>query len=311
VPIEGYDKFTPRAILCLLGSWIIHLVAGAQYAWGNMSPYIVSYFKNNGYPEVTGKQLYSVLPVVMGISTLTFPIGMQISTNYGPRYAIAIGGVFICTCVFITSVWQSPTVFFIFYAGGFGVGKGFVYPSPLKASWSHLPGRKGLVSGFIVSGLGFGAFIYGILASLIVNPENENPMPMFYDAELGKMRPEEEKPNDDVVIELVFSKEVSDRVPAMLQILVGCWVVHLIIGMLSVTEYQKKKNKVEDESADAEWKDVKENELQKFARTVPIYRIILSKEFAHIFAISLAQIFYGYYIMNSFKTYGATKISDD
>ena len=39
------------------------------------------------------------------------------------------------------------------------MGKGFLYPAPLNAGWSHLPGRKGFVSGIVVSGLGMGAFI--------------------------------------------------------------------------------------------------------------------------------------------------------
>jgi hypothetical protein len=48
-PIAGFDKFTFSATSSLIGSWIVHLVAGSQYAWGNMSPYIVSYYRNKGY----------------------------------------------------------------------------------------------------------------------------------------------------------------------------------------------------------------------------------------------------------------------
>jgi hypothetical protein len=48
-PIEGFDKFTLKATSSLIGSFIVHLVAGSQYAWGNMSPYIVSYYRNHGY----------------------------------------------------------------------------------------------------------------------------------------------------------------------------------------------------------------------------------------------------------------------
>jgi hypothetical protein len=55
-------------------------------------------------------------------------------------------------------------MFFVLYAVGFGIGKGFLYPAPLVAGWSHLPGRKGFVSGIIVSGLGIGALVFGIIA---------------------------------------------------------------------------------------------------------------------------------------------------
>jgi hypothetical protein len=50
------------------------------------------------------------------------------------------------------------------FAFSFGIGKGFLYPTALEASWSHLPGRKGLVTGMITSAMGLGSFIYGIIA---------------------------------------------------------------------------------------------------------------------------------------------------
>jgi hypothetical protein len=99
----------------------------------------------------------------VAISTLTFPIGMHVSNRWGSKLAIFIGGICICGGVLITSATKKPIAFFLLYAGGFGIGKGFIYPAPLRATWSHLPGRKGMVSGIIVSGLGLGAFIYGII----------------------------------------------------------------------------------------------------------------------------------------------------
>ena len=70
---------------------------------------------------------------------------------------------------------ENPTAFFALYAVGFGIGKGFLYPAPLNAGWSHLPGRKGFVSGLIVSGVGVGAFVFGIFVQRIVNPKNLPP----------------------------------------------------------------------------------------------------------------------------------------
>jgi hypothetical protein len=42
----------------------------------------------------------------------------------------------------------------------------------LRAGWSHLPERKGLVSGFIICAYGFGGFLFGMLASQIADPNN-------------------------------------------------------------------------------------------------------------------------------------------
>ena len=51
------------------------------------------------------------------------------------------------------------------YSIGIGVAKGLIFPSALAAGYSHLPGRKGLVVGMVASGVGFGAFVYGILCT--------------------------------------------------------------------------------------------------------------------------------------------------
>lgn len=161
---EGFDKFTPAAIRTLLGSWLVHTVVGSQYAWGSISPYIVSYFRNQGVDATEG-QFYAVLPLIVVVSTLVFPFGMQLSSKLGSRKVIFLGGLVLVAVTLITSWLLYVLLFFLVWACGFGVAKGALYPAPLRASWSHLPGRKGLVTGIIVSGLGFGSFIYGIVVN--------------------------------------------------------------------------------------------------------------------------------------------------
>lgn len=82
------------------------------------------------------------------------------------------GGIFAIISTYFASMATNAWMFFFIYALGFGIGKGFLYPSVLYAAWSHLPGRKGLASGVIVSGMGIGSFIFGIFIQRLVNPEN-------------------------------------------------------------------------------------------------------------------------------------------
>lgn len=49
--------------------------------------------------------------------------------------------------------------------------KGLVGFALLRAGWSNLPNRKGLVSGVVVSGMGFGGFIYGKLFKYFFNKD--------------------------------------------------------------------------------------------------------------------------------------------
>ena len=40
-------------------------------------------------------------------------------------------------------------------------------------------------------------------------------------------------------------------------------------------------------------------------------KLVFSIEFAELYLLALMQIFFGYFIMNSFKTYGAATIKND
>ena len=83
-----------------------------------------------------------------------------------------MGGLVIVISILLSSAAKSVFEFYLFYAFGFGLGKGFIYSAALQAGWSHLPGRKGFVTGIIVSGIGVGAFFYGLLGNYLVNPDN-------------------------------------------------------------------------------------------------------------------------------------------
>jgi OFA family oxalate/formate antiporter-like MFS transporter len=193
--------------MTLIGSWLVHCVVGSQYAWGSISPYIVSYFRNKGV-DATDSQFYAVLPLIIVVSTLFFPLGMTMSSKLGSRKVILIGGCILVGVTLLTSWLTYVVVFFAVWACGFGVAKGSLYPAPLRASWSHLPGRKGMVTGVIVSGLGFGSFVYGIVVNKLVNPDN-----------LGRIQ---DSMDPDVK---EFPTEVTDRVPRCLLILAICWSV--------------------------------------------------------------------------------------
>lgn len=217
---------------------------------------------------------------------------MHVSNRCGSRVAVFIGGLIICASLLICITTKQPVAFFIFYAGGFGIGKGFIYPAPLRATWSHLPGRKGIVSGVIVSGLGLGAFLYGIIIQQIVNPNN---------------LPTEEYVLESGVVGYGFSSEVTDRVPMMLGALAAMFAAQVIIGIIMISDFKK----VEAEVNEDDWEDVERVRLEKLAKKAPVMKLVFSWEFLELYILTLMQIFYGYFIMNSFKTYGAATIKND
>ena len=61
-------------------------------------------------------------------------------------------------------------VFFMDICFPFAMGIGFW--QPLLSGWEWFPENKGLVSGFIFAGFGFGPVIFIPISSYLVNPDN-------------------------------------------------------------------------------------------------------------------------------------------
>ena len=93
----GYDKFTLKAVTTLIGAFCVHLTIGSQYAWGSIAPYTVGYFRDMGI-ETNMSQFYMVLPLIVIMSTLFFPIGTRLTPLIGSKAVILIGG--LCCVVF-------------------------------------------------------------------------------------------------------------------------------------------------------------------------------------------------------------------
>jgi hypothetical protein len=74
--------------------------------------------------------------------------------------------------------------------------------APIYIAWLHFPDRKGLASGIILSGFGFGVFIYNIITNYIVNPDNLPAQAFLYEKETlcGK------------IFHYYFTKDISDKV---------------------------------------------------------------------------------------------------
>ena len=113
------------------------------------------------------------------------------------------------------SYMQTWWAFCAFYTIGFPAGIGIVYWVPIMCGWEWFPENKGLVSGLIVGGYGFGAFIFGFVSTAIANPDNLSPA----------------VPEDGSTTDKLFPTSVADEVPHMYQM---CLIAWAILGMCSV-----------------------------------------------------------------------------
>ena len=131
------------------------------------------------------------------------------------KFLLLIGAIITVGGVFIASFMKDEVDFIKYYGLMFGCGIGLMYFTPLMAGWEWFPDRKGMVSGIIIGGFGFGSFIFGLIAMELVNPENKDPI----------------KVQDG---DPLFEKEIAERVPFMLRTLCLIWVILISLGILMI-----------------------------------------------------------------------------
>jgi MFS family permease len=129
---------------------------------------------------------------------------------------------------------KEPFVFVYAYSICFGIGKGLMYSSALAAAISHMPSCKGTVTGFVVSGFGFGGFLFGILSNRVCNPDDIETQAIQTDA--GEQN--------------IFPAEVSLRVPHMLRVVSITYAVLCLIGLLTVTKFKATRDEATEHLLD-------------------------------------------------------------
>lgn len=132
---------------------------------------------------------------------------------------MASGSAIMIVSIFIASTMTSWWGFVFWYCVMFPIGIGMVYWTPIMCGWEWFPENKGLISGLVVAGFGFGAFIFGFISTGIVNPNNlKANKPFVHDGTIDK----------------IFPFEVAMRVPHMFRICLIFWSVFALIAILGV-----------------------------------------------------------------------------
>ena len=148
-----------------------------------------------------------------------------------PRVIILIGEAVALTCFILATQMQTFATFTLFYVLGFGM-QNFVYMVPIHHGWLWFPGHPGLVSGIIIGGYGFGAFIFDNVATHVINPDN---LPIDTDTGL-------------------YPTSVNDNFKKMMYTLIGSWFAITLIGLITIFPGPGHKS---DKSANSDHSDLK------------------------------------------------------
>jgi MFS transporter, OFA family, oxalate/formate antiporter len=143
----------------------IQLCLGTVYIWGVFQPAIVKLFS---WPQATAALTFSF---VLGVFVCGSTVGGMIQDKLGPRPVIIGGGVMLGIGAFLASFTtaENPWWLWVTYGviGGFGMGT--TYTTIIACCQKWFPDKRGLITGLIVSALGFGGFIFTPVARYLIN----------------------------------------------------------------------------------------------------------------------------------------------
>lgn len=149
--------------LIAISGFLITLLLGVLYSWG--------IFVNPLEQEFGWTRAQATLPYT--IASIVFAVGMIVAgfiqDRKGPRFVAFLGGLF-SGLGFIISYFTNSLLFLtaIFgIMGGFGMALG--YSGAVSSGIKCFPDKKGLATGLVVGGFGFGAFLWAPLSTFLIH----------------------------------------------------------------------------------------------------------------------------------------------
>lgn len=160
--MKTHHRFVP-----VIASIAIQLCLGVAYIWSVFQTGIANSIFNSN--NATAGLTFSIL---LAMLTLGSVIGGKLSIKFNTRVVVIIGGVILSLGFFLASfvTLNAPWLLWVTYGLMGGVGMGFTYSTTIACSQKWYPEKRGLVTGLIVSALGFGGVIFTpIIEKLIKN----------------------------------------------------------------------------------------------------------------------------------------------
>ncbi len=160
-------------VIPVIAAISIQLCLGTAYIWSVFQAGIAEslFAGNNANAALT----FSILLAVLSVGST---IGGKLQDKIGPRLTVIIGGVILAIGFFFASFASAalPWLLWVTYGVLGGLGMGFIYSTTIACAQKWYPDKRGLITGVIVSALGFGGVVFTpIVESIIKNFGNGIP----------------------------------------------------------------------------------------------------------------------------------------
>ncbi len=163
--MQSPSPTTNRWLIAAAGVWV-QLFLGTVYAWSYFQQPLVDQYQEFGWTQEKVAGAFSLAICFLGLAAAW---GGAKLPQYGPRKLALLGGVLFGLGYILAAValrYHSLLLLYFGYGvvGGTGLGLGYVTPVATVAKW--FPDRKGLATGLVIMGFGFGA----LLLSKVIAP---------------------------------------------------------------------------------------------------------------------------------------------
>ena len=300
-------QFQPYIVI--FSCFILNLVFGSYISFGNQLPYIVSYIREYSSPADLhlADGTYVFAAQVAGIGC-TMILGGVVDKYTGPRVVILCSGVLMClgTCLSYFAIKFSFWLFLLSYGVLYGIGNGLSYMSIINCAVKWMPRWKGLVSGFVLSGVGISPFIFNAVQTGFVNPDNTAPDYSPY--------PHEK----------YFSQtDVLNRVPFLFLLLGLLYIVTISLASIFIAlpypEESKNDDAVEKLVEKKEKEDVKQScywcsesvDKENKPPDVSPFEMLKQLKFYHICVMFILGVIINSFVLSLYKSFGFEQITDD
>ena len=156
-----------HGVYSVIAAIAIQLTLGIAYIWSIFQTGIAdSVF---GGDNAAAGLTFSLLLATLTVGSV---LGGRLTAKYSTRIVVFIGGIILSAGFFLASFTtaEHPWLLWLTYGVMGGVGMGFTYSTTIACAQKWFPHKKGLVTGIIVSALGFGGVVFTpIIESLIAN----------------------------------------------------------------------------------------------------------------------------------------------
>ena len=110
-----------RGVLCVIGGFLVHLVLGTLYCWGNLTTYVTARLRLFD-ASITYDRTLLVFATCLGCQGCTMLAAGVVESRIGAKYTCLLGGYVLTAGVLLSSEAKSLFSLVLFNGAFFGMG---------------------------------------------------------------------------------------------------------------------------------------------------------------------------------------------